>query len=64
MRGIFAQKVHNFYPIFSHLHQVYILAKIAQKGGLLGQTKFLRKIFTKSLTCADFKIIISRVIRA
>lgn len=63
-RSIFAQIVHDFYLIFSHLHQVYTLAKIGQKGGLLGQTNFLCKMSRKSLTCANFRVIICRVIRA
>ena len=64
MQSIFAQTVHDFYLIFSRLHQVYTLAKIAPKCGFLGQTIFICKMFRKSLTCADFRVIISPVIRA
>ena len=64
MQSIFAKTVRDFYLIFSRLHQVYTLAKIAPKGGLLGQTNFLCKMFRKSLTCADFQYIICLVIRA
>ena len=60
----FVQTVRDFYMIFSHLHQVYTLAKNALKGRFLRYIKNLCKIFTKSLTCADFQYIICLVIRA
>lgn len=34
------------------------------KGGFLGHTIFIYKMFKKSLTCAEFRVITSRVIRA
>ena len=61
---ILAKTVRNFYLIFSRLHPVYTEAFFARKGGLLGQTNFLCKMFRKSLTCADFQYIICLVIRA
>ena len=64
IRSIFAKTVRDFYLIFSRLHQVYTLAKNALKGRFLRYIKNLCKIFTKSLTCADFKYIICLVIRA
>ncbi len=64
MQSIFAKTVRDFYLLFSRLHQVYTLTKIASKGGFSGHTSFIYKVFTKSLTCADFRVIICRVIRA
>ena len=61
---ILAKTVRNFYLIFSRLHPVYTEINFAQKGGLLGQTKILCKMSRKSLTCANFRVIICRVIRA
>ena len=53
-----------FLPDFSRLHQVYTLTKFTPKGGFLRYVKILYKMFRKSLTCADFRVIISPVIRA
>ena len=36
----------------------------ARNGGFLGQTRLLSKFCTKSLTCAVFRVIMCRVIRA
>ena len=60
MRSILAQTVYNFTLFFL----VYTEAKFASKGRFLRYINFLCKIFTKSLTCADFKYIICLVIRA
>ena len=49
-----------FHPIFSRLH----IGKKAPKGRFLQHMKILCKMFRKSLTCADFMVIICRVIRA
>ena len=36
----------------------------ARNGGFLGQSRLLTKFCTKSLTCAVFRVIMCRVIRA
>jgi hypothetical protein len=56
--------VNIFLPLFYFVMQVLCKTKNAPKGGFLGHTIFIYKMFRKSLTCADFKVIISRVIRA
>jgi hypothetical protein len=54
----------DFSPLFYFVMQALCKTKNAPKGGFLGHTIFIYKMFRKSLTCADFMVIICRVIRA
>lgn len=54
----------DFSPLFYFVMQALYTTKNALEGGFSGHTIFIYKMFIKSLTCADFKVIISRVIRA